>query len=219
MALKRTLQPVAAALALAFVATGAFATDGYFAEGYGMKSRGMGGASFATAIDAFGGANNPAGTAFVGNRFDLGLYLFMPDRGAERTGAMAPILKKHANSWGAERRSVMKRWIDDPTTVDEGKLLGWVGEVGKGRFAQALAGSATEAVCPEYIKKALTYVQSAGVGGITRRQLEPASGKRVVQASSVVKGMSGASQMVSRSNTASITVRAARRARLSGRSQ
>jgi long-chain fatty acid transport protein len=91
MALKRTLRPAAAALALVFVSTAALATDGYFAEGYGMKSRGMGGASFATAIDAFGGANNPAGIAFVGNRFDLGLYLFMPDRGAERTGAMAPI--------------------------------------------------------------------------------------------------------------------------------
>lgn len=74
--------------------------------------------------------------------------------------AMVPILKKHANSWGPQRTAVMKGWIDDPITLDEGKLLGWVGEVGKGRFAQALAGSATEAVCPEYIKKALTYVKN-----------------------------------------------------------
>lgn len=74
--------------------------------------------------------------------------------------AMAPILQKHANSWGAQRTAMMNGWIDDPTTLDEGKLLGWVGEVGKGRFAQALAGSATEAVCPEYIKKALTYVKN-----------------------------------------------------------
>ena len=85
------MKPIAIAFALAFTSTGAFATDGYFAEGYGMKARGMGGASFATAIDAFGGANNPASMAFVGNRVDLGLYVFMPDRGAERTGAMAPI--------------------------------------------------------------------------------------------------------------------------------
>jgi putative ATP-dependent endonuclease of OLD family len=74
--------------------------------------------------------------------------------------AMAPILQKHANSWGPQRRAVMNGWIDDSTTLDEGRLLGWVGEVGKGRFAQALAGSATEAVCPEYIKKALTYVKN-----------------------------------------------------------
>ena len=82
------LKPIAIALALAFTSTGAFATDGYFAEGYGMKARGMGGASFATALDAFGGANNPASMAFVGNRLDLGIYWFSPDRGAERTGSM-----------------------------------------------------------------------------------------------------------------------------------
>lgn len=74
--------------------------------------------------------------------------------------AMAPILKKHANSWGLQRRAAMEGWINDPTTLDEGKLLGWVAEVGKGRFAQALAGSATEAVCPKYIKNALIYVKN-----------------------------------------------------------
>ncbi|KRA03403.1 ATP-dependent endonuclease [Achromobacter sp. Root565] len=74
--------------------------------------------------------------------------------------AMAPILQKHANSWGDQRRATMNSWIADPTKLDEGKLLGWIGEVGKGRFAQALAGSAAEAVCPEYIKKALTYVKN-----------------------------------------------------------
>lgn len=74
--------------------------------------------------------------------------------------AMASILKKHANSWGPQRSAAMKGWINDPTTLDEGKLLGWVCEVGKGRFAQALAGSATDAVCPRYIKKALTYVKN-----------------------------------------------------------
>ncbi|WP_186044119.1 ATP-dependent nuclease [Burkholderia gladioli] len=74
--------------------------------------------------------------------------------------AMVPILQKHANSWGPRRRAIMNGWIADPTTLDENRLLGWVSEVGKGRFAQALAGSATEAVCPEYIKKALTYVKN-----------------------------------------------------------
>lgn len=86
----------------------------------------------------------------------LEVELFQAGMGA----AMAPVLKKHANSWGPQRRAVMKGWIDDPTTLDEGKLLDWVGEVGKGRFAQALASSATAAVCPEYIKKALTFVKN-----------------------------------------------------------
>lgn len=74
--------------------------------------------------------------------------------------AMASVLKKHANSWGPQRTAMMKGWIGNPSTLDEDKLLGWVGEVGKGRFAQALAGSATAAVCPEYIKKALAYVKN-----------------------------------------------------------
>lgn len=74
--------------------------------------------------------------------------------------AMVPILQKHAKTWGAQRKTMMKGWIDNPTTLDENKLLGWVGEVSKGRFAQALAGSATAALCPEYIKKALTFVKN-----------------------------------------------------------
>ena len=61
-----------------------------------------------------------------------------------------------------------------------------------------------------------TYLVSFSRDGKT---FEPASGKRSVQASSVVKQSSGASQMVSRSKAASITVRAARRRRLSGASQ
>jgi long-chain fatty acid transport protein len=87
----QALRPIALAIALASIATSALATDGYFAEGYGMRARGMGGASFATALDAFGGANNPASMAFVGNRLDLGIYWFSPDRGAERTGSMPPL--------------------------------------------------------------------------------------------------------------------------------
>lgn len=83
----QALKPTAIALALALTSMGALATDGYFSEGYGMRARGMGGASIATALDAFGGANNPASMAFVGNRLDLGIYWFSPDRGAERTGS------------------------------------------------------------------------------------------------------------------------------------
>lgn len=74
--------------------------------------------------------------------------------------AMVPILQKHAKTWGDQRNAMMNRWIGAPDTLDEDKLLGWVGEVSKGRFAQALAGSATAAVCPEYIRKALAYVKN-----------------------------------------------------------
>ncbi|MEK7834882.1 MAG: long-chain fatty acid transporter, partial [Pseudomonadota bacterium] len=65
----------------------AFATNGYFSHGYGMKAKGMGGAATATAIDAFGGAVNPAKMVFVGDRIDFGAELFSPRRSVSRQGS------------------------------------------------------------------------------------------------------------------------------------
>jgi long-chain fatty acid transport protein len=65
----------------------AFATDGYFSHGYGMKAKGMAGAATATASDAFGGANNPASMVWAGSRLDIGLDLFSPRRDISRTGS------------------------------------------------------------------------------------------------------------------------------------
>jgi len=79
---------VFAFMALAGLAGSAFATDGYFSHGYGMKAKGMGGAATATSDDAFFGANNPAAAAFAGNRFDLGVDLFSPRREASNAGGM-----------------------------------------------------------------------------------------------------------------------------------
>ena len=79
-----------ALMALAGLATGAQATNGYFAHGYGMKAKGMAGASTASSDDAFGGANNPASMAFAGNRLDLGVDLFSPIREYSRTGGFMP---------------------------------------------------------------------------------------------------------------------------------
>lgn len=77
---------VFAFMALAGLAGSAYATNGYFSHGYGMKAKGMAGAATASSDDAFGGANNPASMAFVGNRLDLGADLFSPRREASRTG-------------------------------------------------------------------------------------------------------------------------------------
>ncbi|MGB8435520.1 MAG: outer membrane protein transport protein [Burkholderiales bacterium] len=85
------LKGVAAALAVMGIAlpAAALATDGYFSHGYGMKAKGMGGASTAVAQDAFGGANNPATMAFAGNQFAIGVDWFSPHRSAERAGSPA----------------------------------------------------------------------------------------------------------------------------------
>jgi long-chain fatty acid transport protein len=80
---------LAACVAAAFaVPATAFATDGYFSHGYGMKAKGRGGASVAMIGDAFGGANNPATMAYAGDRFEIGLDLFSPSRSSERTGGV-----------------------------------------------------------------------------------------------------------------------------------
>ena len=82
LAVRRALAATACVLPLA-----AFATDGYFSHGYGIKAKGMAGVSTATAEDAFGGANNPASMVFVGNRLDVGVDLFSPRRQVKREGS------------------------------------------------------------------------------------------------------------------------------------
>ena len=75
-----------AAITLAALPAAVHATDGYFTHGYGVKSQGMAGVGIALPQDALAAAINPAGTAFVGNRLDLGLTAFAPRRGAEIKG-------------------------------------------------------------------------------------------------------------------------------------
>ena len=66
------------------------ATDGYFSDGYGVKSQGRAGVALTETDDAFGGANNPATTVWAADRIDLGLSYFRPIRSAERSGATGP---------------------------------------------------------------------------------------------------------------------------------
>ncbi|HUW25709.1 MAG TPA: outer membrane protein transport protein [Gallionella sp.] len=73
------------------------ATNGYFSHGYGMKAKGMGGAATAMAIDAMGGANNPASMVWVGDRLDVGIDWFSPKRGASRTGSFADFTEESTN--------------------------------------------------------------------------------------------------------------------------
>jgi long-chain fatty acid transport protein len=75
------------ALAAAAAPLAAQATDGYFANGYGMKANGMGGAAIAVAQEPFGGAVNPGAMSFLGNEWQLGLSWFQPLREASRTGS------------------------------------------------------------------------------------------------------------------------------------
>ena len=78
---------LAAAAAAAFAPLAAHATDGYFAHGWGLKAKGRGGASTAMTTDSFGGAVNPATMVFAGDRLDVGVDWFRPDRSAKREGS------------------------------------------------------------------------------------------------------------------------------------
>ena len=85
--MKRTvLKVLPLAFASLLMIPSAFATDGYFLTGYGTKQQGQGGAGVAKPGDSLVGATNPAGLILVGNRFDIGLTLFRPNRSATILG-------------------------------------------------------------------------------------------------------------------------------------
>ena len=73
-------------LSLLTAAANATATDGYFAHGYGVKSQGMGGVGIALPQDAIAAASNPAGMGLIGDRMDVGMTWFRPQRQSEITG-------------------------------------------------------------------------------------------------------------------------------------
>jgi len=74
-----------AALCAAALPQSALATNGYFSHGYGVKSQAIAGVGIALPQDGLTAATNPAGTAFTGDRLDVGVNLFKPSRSAEIT--------------------------------------------------------------------------------------------------------------------------------------
>lgn len=77
--MKRNLVLVLA-VAAAVATPAAFATNGYFQHGYGVKAQGMGGAGIAFPQDAMAAATNPAGMVKVGDSMDFDLMYFSPNR-------------------------------------------------------------------------------------------------------------------------------------------
>jgi long-chain fatty acid transport protein len=65
---------------LVFSSTAAYATNGYFADGYGVGDQAMAGAGVALPQDALDAAVNPANMVFLGKRYDLGISFFNPNR-------------------------------------------------------------------------------------------------------------------------------------------
>ena len=79
-----------ALFAFALAPSAAHATNGYFSHGYGVKSQGMGGVGIALPQDAIAAASNPAGMALIGDRMDMGMTWFRPQRESEISGNQFP---------------------------------------------------------------------------------------------------------------------------------
>ncbi|MEK7801744.1 MAG: outer membrane protein transport protein, partial [Pseudomonadota bacterium] len=76
----------------------ASATNGYFSHGIGIKAKGMGGVGIALPQDSLAAATNPAGMVLVGDRMDLGVDWFSPDRTTTWQNANFGVAKGDYNS-------------------------------------------------------------------------------------------------------------------------
>lgn len=73
-----------AALVMACMAAfPAYATNGYFLPGFGIRSQGMGGVGIAYGRDSLSTAANPANAVNTGMRGDMGMSVFNPERSAK----------------------------------------------------------------------------------------------------------------------------------------
>ncbi len=104
----------------------AFATNGYFAHGYSIKSKGLAGGGSALPQDAMVAADNPAGMVKVGKRMDLGLSIFSPSsRGYTVSGGFSgpPAFSLELGSYESDNDFFLiphfaYNWvIDDMSTV------------------------------------------------------------------------------------------------------
>ena len=116
------LKKIAVLVAVAAVSGSAFATNGYFSHGYGMKAKGMAGVGVALPQDGLAAATNPAGMVMVGDRLDVGVDWFKPKRGGNITGSLTPGLNGTYDGNGDSSFLIPE--------VGYNKMLGWDMSVG-----------------------------------------------------------------------------------------
>lgn len=88
-----TALTIALATGLSPLAT---AATGIYLTGYGTQEQGMGGATIAVGQSAMAAATNPAGMAFVGNRWDIGFGTILPNSTTEANGTSYKIKRSVA---------------------------------------------------------------------------------------------------------------------------
>jgi len=77
-------------IVLGFTASNTYATNGYFANGFSLESKALGGAGVALPQGSLDASINPAAMAFVGKRIDVGLSFFNPNREYKVNGNPSP---------------------------------------------------------------------------------------------------------------------------------
>jgi len=87
---KLSVLALATLMLIAFAAGNAFATNGYFSNGYSLESKSMAGAGVALPQGSLDASSNPASMVFVGKRIDVGLSFFNPNRKYTVTGNPSP---------------------------------------------------------------------------------------------------------------------------------
>ncbi len=68
----------------------AFATDGYYRHGYGIKYSALAGSGVAVSLSSLGAITNPAGISSLNNGYEINISYFSPDRYYEVCGIPNP---------------------------------------------------------------------------------------------------------------------------------
>lgn len=102
------------------LSTPAWATNGYFSHGFGTASKAMAGAGMALPQDTLIAASNPAGMLHIGERMDIGLALFNPERGyvADSNGGAIPPGKQDSDNTAFLVPSFGRNWqLNEESTL------------------------------------------------------------------------------------------------------
>lgn len=133
----------------------ACATDGYFANGYGVQAKGMAGADLAYPKDSLAIATNPAAAFALGDRIDADIDYFQPSRSASILGNGAGPDRTYSGNGGG------------PSPIPEFGLTRRVGD----RWALGLAVYGNGGMATDYKSNPFARFGASGPAGVSLVQV------------------------------------------------
>ena len=139
---------VAGGLVILLGVSSAHALDGPRPTAYGTKAQGMGGASIALPQDSIAAANNPAGLAFVGSRFDvdvqlIGVWADSEFLGAQHSGSILVPVPEFGVNW-----EINPQWTLGISTAPLGAAFSYDNSLFPGIIGQTSGFFLTSVVIP-----------------------------------------------------------------------